>query len=321
MKLITIFILAFLYCKGQKEVMLPPPSAISLFCFGEILKSGKPFQKMEKLLFGEILNVSPKAFCDLQIENKDWVFRVKGPARFELKQIIENQKESWDFQVQEGILQVKISEKLKINEEFKVSTPTGVMGVRGTSFQVEVDSNGTSKFSVLEGEVSVQPNIARASSSPKLMQALTEKEIRLKKSQKIEWNTSILQKWEKIPQEKETEIIQDLELYASKEIKPLSSLEVSSLVSDFQSLNPLPLNVFQDSKTLETSIQNRIQTDENGILGLMENMTKIKRGTITLTSGREIKGLIEQTDKVFKVQTPSGVQIFQESEVLEINNQ
>lgn len=55
-----------------------------------------------------------------------------------------------------------ITGKMANNEGFQLSTPTVLIGVRGTDFVVQVDANGVTRVAVLSGEVEVTPRTGGA---------------------------------------------------------------------------------------------------------------------------------------------------------------
>jgi hypothetical protein len=60
------------------------------------------------------------------------------------------------FQLDVGRIWVRVLRSLSADSKFEIRTPTATAGVRGTTFSVEVQADGSTKILVYEGDVHVQ---------------------------------------------------------------------------------------------------------------------------------------------------------------------
>lgn len=74
--------------------------------------------------------------------------------------------------------------------------------------------------------------------------------------------------------------------------------EITSLENEFKELSPLPQTAFADEPTLQKAVMQRIGQKIPDLLNQMAKVSKKKKGTLTLTTGEEIKGIIEQNGEV-----------------------
>jgi hypothetical protein len=321
--IIVIFIL-LLGCKKQDSEVKENSEifAVNIFSTGKILLNNQEFKVKSILKQKEEIILSPRSICDLQIAKHDWLLRILGDGKFQLKQAIkDNSRENWFLFLEQGILFAKISQKLNTKEAFQIITPTAIIGVRGTEFKIEVDKEGKTKISVGEGKVAVQltPNENFLKNSSQVLPILEKLEITLEKDKTLELNKEFWKNLETIPSEKKEIYLEQVSKLSAKSVVESKSDVKASLQKEFANISGLPLTAFQEVASLNKSIEARIQEKTKELLQLMAEVSTKKKGTIVLQSGEEISGLIEKKDKTITIETPLKTMNFQESEVLEIS--
>ena len=83
-------------------------------------------------------------------------------AAVEINQMIfDPTKNQRDITIKVAMGKIKVkAAKMAGERNFKIETPTAVIGVRGTEFVVDVDKLGKTKITTIEGLVAVRPNLA-----------------------------------------------------------------------------------------------------------------------------------------------------------------
>jgi hypothetical protein len=103
---------------------------------------------------GETIVTGGISSVDL-VYNETALVRINENSSVRIDSVIAGMKKSTDLSMQKGSIFTTVS-KLKEDENFRVSTPTMVIAVRGTSFRVSTDAN-SSDTDVLAGTVKVNP--------------------------------------------------------------------------------------------------------------------------------------------------------------------
>ncbi|MDX1960655.1 MAG: FecR family protein [Leptospiraceae bacterium] len=322
--LIILFFIMLLGCKKQDSVVKENNEvyAVNIFSTGKILLNNQEFKVKNLLKENEEIILSPRSICDLQIVKHDWLLRIHGDGKFQLKPFIkDNSQENWVLYLQEGTLFAKINQKLNDKESFQIITPASIIGVRGTQFKIEVDKEGKTKVSVAEGKVVMRltPTESFVKNSSQVLPMLEKVEITLEKDKTLELNKEFWKNLETIPSEKKEIYLEQVTKLSAKSVVESKSDVKASLQKEFANISGLPLTAFQEVASLNKSIEARIQEKTKELLQLMAEVSTKKKGTIVLQSGEEISGLIEKKDKTITIETPLKTMNFQESEVLEIS--
>ncbi|MCE9501362.1 MAG: FecR domain-containing protein, partial [Leptospira sp.] len=141
---------------------------VVLFIVGDINSGGK------KLTAGEIINetdlvkTGKKSTCDLQIRESDAeiIIRLKPETEFQLKSKSVGNGKKMQALVRAGSGMFNVSKKLKQEEIFEALSPTSLAGVRGTKFEMNVSSDGSSVVNVIEGKVASRPRLSQVEDLP-----------------------------------------------------------------------------------------------------------------------------------------------------------
>lgn len=143
--------------KEQEEPI--QPKAIVLTVIGDVTANGKKLSLAQEITDQEIV-VGKNSLCDLQLLESDTlvVIRLKSFSKFRLAgKKIGSKKENW-FQIFSGNAIFNASKTVP-EDQIKTLTPTLTAGVRGTKYEVSINSDGTTRLFVLEGEVKASPRI------------------------------------------------------------------------------------------------------------------------------------------------------------------
>ena len=94
---------------------------------------------------------------DLQDRNGS-IIRLRNFSSLTVESLLKSPYKKTNLQLNEGAMLAKIK-KLSSDDEYTVTTPTAIAGVRGTTFSVEIQEEGEPKVRVYDGKVSIKPNI------------------------------------------------------------------------------------------------------------------------------------------------------------------
>ncbi|HMW06058.1 MAG TPA: lipoprotein LipL45 [Leptospiraceae bacterium] len=150
--------------ENKQEKKDNTPTALVLFSVGESrivhfdlteerAALGSSFKTGDKITTG------PKARVDIQI-NENAVIRLGANTKLDFVSIAQNSSGSSDTKLQltNGKIFANVKKENK-NEDFVVSTPTVIAGVRGTSFILEVNREESAVLKVVDGSVAVSPRV------------------------------------------------------------------------------------------------------------------------------------------------------------------
>lgn len=112
----------------------------------------------DTLEMGDTVKTGNKSYCELQIINKG-MFRVESDTELVIASLIgADGKLDAKMKLTKGEVAIK-PKKLESGEVFEVETSSAVAAVRGTTFNISVDDEGSTKVAVSEGKVAVTPKI------------------------------------------------------------------------------------------------------------------------------------------------------------------
>jgi len=316
------FILFCFYCKKAEQSQEVSTYAVALFAMGKIHNGGKEFKTNSILKEKEELVFEPKSICDMQVGKEEFVFRIKGSATFKLDHLVRpNSKREWKIHLTEGKFLANIPRPIKDSESFETITPTAVVGVRGTRYVVEV-VDGSSKIIVTEGKTAIsflKSAFTKPEIADKLAKFADKAEIVLEKGNTFPITKSLIQMIESAPLDTEENIVSLFQEIKNKFVLVLKPEEITSLEKEFQELSPLPQTAFVDEPTLKKTITQRIEQKVPELLNQMVKISEKKKGTLTLTNGEAIQGIIEQKGEMYIVETPLETKQFNSSEVMELD--
>ncbi len=174
-------------CKGSNEQKAPEALVVSLI--GDVKMGDKKIKVGDILRDQDSLKTGAKSICDLQVTgmDSDVTIRVKENSEFALGATVKNEVKNVQMKILTGKILVN-SERLNSKNNLETITPTVVMGVRGTKYEVEIGSDSNGSVAVLEGKVAsrvIIPEIenlppevrAKSATLKKLDSFLKEKEL------------------------------------------------------------------------------------------------------------------------------------------------
>ncbi len=106
------------------------------------------------LMIGDMLRTKEKSGLALKFGEAVDV-KVNESSELTISAIDEDSEEPNQVDLEMGELWSELDKEKEENLEFQVGTPSGVVAVRGTEFNVAVDEEGKSKINVLKGVVKV----------------------------------------------------------------------------------------------------------------------------------------------------------------------
>lgn len=142
----------FSFCKPSPDLSKESILVISKFSGTvNVTRDGAAISvKMGDLLkSGDVVSTGSSSFVDLEFPGGALI-RVKEKSRLSISSILGENGLSAQLELVGGKAHIKIKEKLKQKESFRIKTPTMVAGVRGTEFSISDDDK---KIMVLEGTV------------------------------------------------------------------------------------------------------------------------------------------------------------------------
>lgn len=347
--LIVIFGFATL-CKKEQAPVKERTSMIITFVSGDVKivrksESGKteevPAKMGMQVYAGDIIKTE-KGKVDLQTKTGSSI-RIKEMSTLDIASLATQEGGDTNLQLDHGNLIANIK-KATSKEEFKVSTPTAIAGVRGTVFSVEVDPfEKTSSVKVLEGKVSLKPRVIALETTNKedlekkpefqSLRKIEEKEIILEENQEGKLNPEIEKKIIQINEKPEDskaiqELSKEIEKPATNIIKVENVQPNAELILDKETMVTLKeeeIKQIEEGKNVETiltkkqeerkSIEEKIlkKIEEDASKKKLESEKEIKSfynklEIITLKNGKKISGaVIAQTGEVLIIHTPKGV--------------
>ncbi len=161
--MVIIMIILSSGCKEkeeQKVVETRPdfkPQGLVLFTLGDVTVGGKQVKAGDTIQDEESLKTGKKSACDLQITglDSDVTVRLRENSDFALAGFVKQDVKNLQMKILTGKVLVS-TQKLNTKESVETITPTAVVGVRGTKYEVEVGKDLSSSISVLEGRVAAK---------------------------------------------------------------------------------------------------------------------------------------------------------------------
>lgn len=300
MLLVVLGILSF--CK-EKEITQPKEKnkMIITFVSGDVKIIRKDDQgnvqeipaKLGMFVYEDDSIKTEKGKVDLQTKSGSAI-RIKEMTYLNIKSLSNENGGETNLQMENGNMIANIK-KATSKEDFKVSTPTAIAGVRGTTFTVEVDPfEKTSSVKVLEGKVSVKPRIValeKASEEQiqkdptlKQLKELEKKEVIVEENQSAQLDPKIERKIaqinEKVQQSKDLN-----EAIKAEEVKQIiNTIEEKKEIVKTEKIEPTP-ELILEKETMVTLNQEELQQVEQNqnseqILAKKQEERKIKEEEI-----------------------------------------
>lgn len=143
-------------------------SAVVIFVVGDVRTQDRKLSFGETISITDVVKTGKKSLCDLQLieSNSGTVIRLKPETEFKIDPSTNPNQADVNLTLKSGSSLFKINNKVSKNESIRVTTPTMVAGVRGTSFSIDISRKGDALIQVFEGSVVARPNIPELESLP-----------------------------------------------------------------------------------------------------------------------------------------------------------
>ncbi len=186
-----LFIITFssqITCKKPEPVK---HTGVVIFAVGDVTIAGRKLSLGDTINESEVLLTGKSSMCDIQLSNSEAgvVIRIKADSEFKLNPSTDTSGSDVNMALRVGSALFKVNNKLTKNQSIRVSMPTMVAGVRGTSFSAQISKSGDVSLQVAEGSVSTRPSIEAIDSLPEEIknnsQAIQELEKSLSKNEQV----------------------------------------------------------------------------------------------------------------------------------------
>lgn len=303
----------------------------------------------------ESIKTGKKAACDIQITglDSDVTIRLRENSNFALSGYLKKEVKNLQMKMVTGKILVN-TQKLNTKESVETITPTSVVGVRGTKFEVEIGKDLSSSISVYEGKVAAKVVIPEIEALPddikeksatlqKLDAYLVEKEVVIesgfsstvtkKYADKVLKDTGIgeilktadktklteeLDK--KIIPESFTEKIQKLkDQEVQAPLVKVSAKTFEEKLKEYDEIIAVEKTKLKDQKLKDEEIQKRMKSPE--LMKRIEQIMDKSAETLLLKSGERIPGVIYLEGNKFIVLTPEGKKEFDKEQVQDVELQ
>lgn len=158
-KALLLFAIFFIFSCGGKEEEFHP-KAIVISVIGDVKSNGRSLSLSEEISDKDVIVTGSSSLCDIQLLESDSlvVIRLKSQSRFKLsgKKYGSTRENYFLLDLGNAIFNVS---NVSGNDQIKTRTPSALAGVRGTKYEVNVNSKGNTKIEVLEGEVTAKVRI------------------------------------------------------------------------------------------------------------------------------------------------------------------
>ncbi len=338
------------FCKKEDQPVKEKTYMIISFVTGDVKivrksESGKTEEipaKVGMLVYAGDLIKTEKGKIDLQTKTGSSI-RIKEMTTLNVSNLATQEGGDTNLQLDHGNLIANVK-KATSKQEFKVSTPTAIAGVRGTIFSVEVDPfEKTSSVKVLEGKVSLKPRVIAIENvskedlekQPELksLKKIEEKEIILEQNQEGRLDPEIEKKIAQINEKPEDtkalqEVSKELEKSTANLVKVESFQPSAELILEKETMIILKeeeIKQIEQGKNVDMILsqkqEERKQIEEKILKKIEEDASKKKLESekeiqnfynkleiVTLKNGKRIIGaVIAQTGDILVIHTPKGI--------------
>ena len=341
--ILTIFLLS---CKEKPDKATQEefhPEAIVLLSIGDVTNNGKPLKATDRIRNLDLVQTGNKSLCDLQIIGIDseTVIRMRPESSLKLTGKILNDSKEVNIVTEVGgsLIHVK---KLGQKDGFNSITPTVVIAVRGTKFEVDVKKNGTTKTTVLEGKVAVKLKlpqienitddlIQKSETLKNILGTLNAKEIVIETGSSSEVNSENIKSFLKetgtvdlianltpnnvgdIDKKFDPNVVKEkLSKLDNKFIQAPSQKADSKMVEEklreCEELLFAEREKLKDPNMIQDAIKQRTKLNEKLIMKRMEQIIGKESEIYIMKDGRRIIGVTASQDAVkIKIQTSDGL--------------
>ena len=350
---IFVLFLIWINCKEQEiqkvEEVKPEfiPQGLVLFVIGDVKSGERQLKVGDVVKEKENLRTGKKSVCDVQVSGleTDVTIRMKENSDFSISGHLKKGIKNLQMKIISGKVLVN-AQKLNTKDSIETITPTAVVGVRGTKFEVEIGKDSSSSISVLEGRVAAKviiPEIAALSEEVKeksttlktLDQFLIEKELVIESG-----NTSVVtKKYAEIGDVLKSADKKNLSEELDKKIVPETFKEKIGKIKDKEIQSPITkiltktfdekLKEYEELIAIEKTklndpnlkaeeLKKRMKAPE--LMKRIEQIMDQSIEVLILNSGERIQGIIlrDTNAKKFIVLTPEGKKEYSEAEVKDV---
>ncbi|HMV44665.1 MAG TPA: FecR family protein, partial [Leptospiraceae bacterium] len=161
MFILILFIV--LSCNEKKQA----PEALVTTVIGDVRMGDKKIKSGDVLKNLDSIKTGPKSVCDLQLTGieSNVSIRVKENSEFSLATATQRDSNNVQMKIVSGKIMVN-SDKLNSRDNLETITPTVVMAVRGTKYEVEMGSDANGNVAVLDGKVATRVVIPEVENLP-----------------------------------------------------------------------------------------------------------------------------------------------------------
>lgn len=357
---ICVLFLIWINCKEQEiqkvEQVKPEfiPQGLVLFVIGDVKSGERQLKVGDVLKEKENLRTGKKSVCDVQVTGleTDVTIRMKENSDFSISGHLKKGIKNLQMKIISGKVLVN-AQKLNTKDSIETITPTAVVGVRGTKFEVEIGKDSSSSISVLEGRVAAKviiPEIAALSEEVKeksttlktLDQFLIEKELVIesgntsvvtkKYAEKVLKDTGIgdvLKSADKknLSEELDKKIVPEtfkekIGKIKDKEIQsPITKILTKTFdekLKEYEELIAIEKTKLNDPNLKAEELKKRMKAPE--LMKRIEQIMDQSIEVLILNSGERIQGIIlrDTNAKKFIVLTPEGKKEYSEAEVKDV---
>lgn len=306
--IISVLVLFLSSCKETEQSL-----SIITFTNGNVMVNDIKASAGMILKVNDVIKTDKASCALIQINNRVMIV-IQENTEINICQLeIANHKADGIIEVHFGEIFSKI---IKGSNGYSVRTPTIVAAARGTSFSISYNNiSGSSSVSLLEGRLS----IVSVKEKSEFAGDANGGAFDLNQGAKIDIgaNLSVIKQY---LNESETEILKKLDMIQPENIFSTGSSvrNVGQLTGDGQArvtaiseaqknrmLNILSYQRGQDTKqTYEDKLQ-EMKIRNNGQLDML-----------IIADGRKIEGVLEERGMVYKIRTPSGIEIIPRDDVV-----
>ena len=354
--LILTFSLLF-SCKEKSDTPILQefhPEAIVLLSVGDVTNNGKPLKTSDRIKNLDTIRTGKKSLCDLQIIGieSETVIRMRSESSLKLTgKILRDSKEvSVITEVGGTLIHVN---KLGKKEGFSNITPTAVIAVRGTKFEVDIQKNGTTKTTVLDGKIAIKlklPEIENLSDDliqksetlKNIIGTLDEKEIVIESGFTTEINSEKIKSFLKetgfvdlitnlnpnnvsdIDKKFDPKVVKEKlskldNTFVQTLIQKAESKTLEEKLKECEELLIVEKEKLKDPNQIPDVIEQRIKLNEKLVMKRIEQIIGKESEIYKMKDGRRIIGVTASDDGTkLKVQTSNGVTEIMKNDVEEV---
>ncbi|PJZ77945.1 FecR family protein [Leptospira neocaledonica] len=261
--LIVTFIGSSNFCS---KVSKSKPGLVIIFLAGkvEVQRNGKliPVSSGSVLQKNDTIRTN-SGTLDLQT-SLGHVIRLKSYTNLNIDSLHGEGSEETSLAVKTGLLLVKTN-KLSQKEQFKISTPTAIAGVRGTAFSFEVVQGTLPKIKVYEGMVAMT---LKAPVSQEISADKIAENPNYQKFQKLLEEHEIV-----ISEEEEAEVKPEFDQLAQTILNRLDDIAVTQSIESFRNdlVRTVQKGKFERDPRESADLETLVKVDENLISGSLDN--------------------------------------------------